>query len=362
VSARFAAVRQTVRFGGQDATIFSLPALAEMGFPGVGRLPICLRIMLESLLRHAGDEGGPEAAVAELANWQRQGLRNTEIPFVVGRVILQDVAGIPLLGDLAAMRGALARAGRSPAVVRPVVPVDMIIDHTLSVDFHAAPDAMSRNTQREFERNAERFRFVKWASQAFGGIRVIPPGIGILHQVNLEYLARGLIHDGGMVYPDTLVGTDSHSCMIAGLGVVGWGVGGIEAEAAMLGHPIGVLTPDVVAVELTGTLPPGATATDLVLQLTHRLRRVGVVGKFLEFVGPGVRSLTVPDRATVANMAPEYGATIGFFPFDAITARYLRETGRELALVAMAEDYFAAQGCHARGDGPPSIWRVDAAP
>jgi aconitate hydratase len=238
----------------------------------------------------------------------------------------------------------------------------MIIDHTLSVDFHAAPDAMSRNTQREFERNAERFRFVKWASQAFGGIRVIPPGIGILHQVNLEYLARGLIHDGGMVYPDTLVGTDSHSCMIAGLGVVGWGVGGIEAEAAMLGHPIGVLTPDVVAVELTGTLPPGATATDLVLQLTHRLRRVGVVGKFLEFVGPGVRSLTVPDRATVANMAPEYGATIGFFPFDAITARYLRETGRELALVAMAEDYFAAQGCHARGDGPPSIWRVDAAP
>jgi aconitate hydratase len=347
VSAQFAACRRTARLGGQDTTIFSLPALAEMGFPGVHTLPICLRIVIESLLRHAGDEGVPEAAVAELAAWQPHGVRTTEIPFVIGRVILQDVAGIPLLGDLAAMRGALARAGRSGTVVRPAVPVDMVIDHTLSVDFHAAPDAMSRNMQREFDRNTERFRFVKWASQAFGGIRVIPPGIGILHQVNLEYLAQGLIREGGMVYPDTLVGTDSHSCMIAGLGVVGWGVGGIEAEAAMLGHPIGVLTPDVVAVELTGTLPTGATATDLVLELTHRLRRVGVVGKFLEFVGPGVHNLTVPDRATVANMAPEYGATIGFFPFDAMTARYLRETGREPALVAMAEDYFAVQGCRA---------------
>src|SRR5690606_26905086 len=255
------------------------------------------------LLRNCDGSRVDEAHVAELANWKPRAERTTEIPFVVGRIVLQDVAGIPLLGDLAAMQAAAQRDGRSPGLVRPKVPVDMVIDHSLVVDHHATPDAAARNMQLEFERNEERFRFVKWAIAAFDGIRLVPPGFGILHQVNLEHFARGLLCDQGVYFPDTLVGTDSHTCMIAGLGVVGWGGGGIEAEAAMLGQPVSFLTPDVVGVHVTGALQPGVTSTDLVLHVTEMLRRAKVVGKFVEFFGAGVATLTVPDRATVANMA-----------------------------------------------------------
>jgi aconitate hydratase len=342
-----AACRRKTRLGGREVEIYSLTALTELGFGGIPRLPICLRIILESVVRHADGNYLGEGALVALANWQPNAERVAEIPFVVGRVVLQDVAGIPLLGDLAAMRDALNNAGYSSDAVRPAVPVDMVIDHTLSVEVHGTAEAASLNMSIEMERNTERFKFVKWASQAFGGIRVIPPGNGILHQINLEYLSPGLMIADDLAFPDTMVGTDSHSCMIAGLGVVGWGVGGIEAEAAMLGQPVGVLTPDVVAVQLTGELRPGVTATDLVLYLTRRLREADVVGKFVEFVGTGVRTLTVPDRATIANMAPEYGATIGFFPFDEMTARYLRETGRSDNMVASVEQYFELQGCRA---------------
>ena len=331
--------------GAAQGKIYSLAALADRGFGGINRLPVSLRIVLESLLRNCDGVRVEERHVAELAKWEPRGKRTTEIPFVVGRIVLQDVAGIPLLGDLAAMRGAAQRAGQSPGIVQPKVPVDMVIDHSLIVDHYGTPDAAQRNMQLEFERNDERFRFVKWAVKAFEGIRLIPPGFGILHQVNLEFLGRGLLSSGEAFYPDSLVGTDSHTCMIAGLGVVGWGVGGIEAEAAMLGQPVNILTPDVVGVNVTGTLQPGVTATDLVLHVTEMLRKAKVVGKFVEFFGVGVANLTVPDRATVANMAPEYGATIGFFPFDEQTCRYLRETGRSEEEVRAAEAYFRAQGC-----------------
>jgi aconitate hydratase len=340
-----ATCRRKAHLGGRDVEIYSLTALTELGFTGIPRLPICLRIILESLLRHVDGNSVGQDAIDALANWQPNAERTAEIPFVVARVVLQDVAGIPLLGDLAAMRGALVSAGYSCDEVRPSVPVDMVIDHTLSVEVHATAEAVSRNMSIEMERNTERFKFVKWASGAFGGIRVIPPGNGILHQINLEYLSPGLIVKGDLAFPDTMVGTDSHSCMIAGLGVVGWGVGGIEAEAAMLGQPVGILSPDVIAVQMTGEMRAGVTATDLVLHLTRRLREANVVGKFVEFVGPGVRTLTVPDRATIANMAPEYGATIGFFPFDDMTARYLRETGRSDSAVAAVEQYFELQAC-----------------
>jgi aconitate hydratase len=338
------ACRQTIRLAGTEATIYSLPALAARGFDGIARLPVSLQIVLESLLRNCDGRRVEEQHVVDLARWQPRAERTEEIPFVVGRICLQDVAGIPLLGDLAAMRGAAQRAGRSPRLVEPKVPVDQVIDHSLIVDYYGTPDAAQRNMQLEFERNDERFRFVKWAIKSFTGIRLIPPGFGILHQVNLEFLGRGLLSSDGVYYPDNLVGTDSHTGMIAGLGVVGWGVGGIEAEAAMLGQPVNFLTPDVVGVRVTGALQPGVTATDLVLHVTEMLRKAKVVGKFVEFFGEGVANLTVPDRATVANMAPEYGATIGFFPFDEQTVRYLRETGRSAREVEMAEAYFRAQG------------------
>jgi len=336
--------RQKIDLAGREATIYSLASLAERVPASIARLPIALRIVLESMLRNCDGRRVLESQVRELAQWQPRGKRTSEIPFVVGRIVLQDVAGIPLLCDLAAMRSALARDGRGPQVVGPRVPVDMVIDHSVSVDYHGTPDALKRNMRLEFERNDERFRFVKWAMQAFDGIKLIPPGYGILHQINLEYFGRGLLSHEGTYYPDTLVGTDSHTCMIAGLGVVGWGVGGIEAEAAMLGQPINLLTPDVVGVNLTGTLRPGVTATDLVLHTTEMLRKAKVVGKFVEFCGKGVAQLSVPDRATLANMAPEYGATIGYFPYDEQTSRYLRETGRSEADVAAAEAYFRAQG------------------
>jgi len=329
---------------GTRATIYSLPTLAGRGLGGIPRLPKSLRVVLESLLRNCDERRVSEAQVHELAQWQPHAARTSEIPFVVGRLVLNCAAGIPLLGDLTAMRGAMARAGKSASSVEPLVPVDMVLDHTLTVDYHGTPDALERNMRLEIERNEERFRFVKWAMQAYKGIRLIPPGFGILHQVNLEFLAPGVLSKDGTYYPDSLVGTDSHTCMIAGLGTVGWGVGGIEAAAAALGQPIVMLTPDVVGVRVSGALQAGITSTDLVLHVTEMLRRATVVGKFVEFFGEGVARLTVPDRATIANMAPEYGATIGFFPIDEVTLTYMRQTGRSEDRVRVTEAYLRHQG------------------
>ncbi len=330
---------------GTPARIYSLPALEKLGVGRISRLPVCLRIVLESLVRNCDNATVLEEHVRALAQWQPQGQRSTEIPFIVGRIVLNDTAGIPLLGDLTALRSAMQRLGRDPAQVEPAVQVDMVIDHTLTIDHHGTPDAMKRNMQLEISRNEERFRFVKWAMQAYKGIRLIPPGFGILHQVNLEHLAPGVISREGTYFPDSVVGTDSHVCMISGLGVAGWGVGGIEAIAAMLGEPVYFLTPDVVGVHVTGQLRDGVTATDLVLQVTEMLRKARVVGKFVEFFGEGLAQLSVPDRATIANMAPEYGATIGYFPIDEQTCRYLHDTGRPKLQVDAMEQYFRLQGC-----------------
>src|SRR5262249_38935685 len=301
---------------GKTNRFYSLPALQQAGFGTISRLPVSLRLVLESLARNCDGVRVTEQQVRALSGWQPNAARSGEIPFTVGRLVLNCAAGIPLLGDLTAIRGALKRLGFPASRVEPKVPVDMVLDHTLTLDFHGTPDALARNMELEIKRNAERFAFVKWAMQAYRGIRLFPPGAGILHQVNLEYLGQNILFGDGVVFPDTLVGTDSHTGMIAGLGVVGWGVGGIEAESAMLGQPVYFLTPDVTGVHLTGTLAPGVTATDLVLHVTELLRRAKVVGHFVEYFGDGVRSLTLPDRATLANMAPEYGATIGFFPVD----------------------------------------------
>jgi aconitate hydratase len=340
---------------GKKGYLYSLPALEQRGAGRISRLPVSIRIVLESLLRNCDGKTVLEEHVLDLARWQPNAPRTTEIPFVVGRVVLNCAAGIPLLGDLTAMRGAMTRKGRSPAAVEPTVPVDMTLDHTLTVDYHGTPDALQRNMQLEVERNRERFSFVKWAMQAFKGIRLIPPGFGILHQINLEYFAPGLLSKGPTYYPDTLVGTDSHTGMIAGLGTIGWGVGGIEAQAAVLGQPVYMLTPDVVGVHVTGQLPAGVTSTDLVLHVTEMLRQAKVVGKFVEFFGADIAKLTVPDRATIANMAPEYGATVGFFPVDAQSLAYLRQTGRTETQVAATEAYYKLQGCF----GPVRPGEVD---
>jgi aconitate hydratase A / 2-methylisocitrate dehydratase len=323
----------------------SLPALEAAGFPGLRRLPVSLRLVLESLLRNCDGRRVTEAAVRALASWQPNAPRTAEIPFVVARIVLQDFTGVPLLVDLAAMRSAVQRLGRDPALIEPLVPVDLVVDHSVQVDVNGSAAAFGRNLEIEFHRNRERYQFLKWGMQAFQTFKVVPPGIGIVHQVNLEYLAQGVLTDAnGVVYPDTLVGTDSHTTMINGLGIVGWGVGGIEAEAGMLGQPVYFLTPDVVGVHLTGALREGVTATDLVLTLTQLLRRAKVVGKFVEFFGPGAASLPVVDRATIGNMAPEYGATMGFFPIDGECTRYLRATGRSAAHVRRYEAYYRAQG------------------
>ncbi len=336
------------------ASFYSLPALQEQ-LPGISRLPISLRIVLESVLRNSDGTRITDEHVRSLANWKPDGVRAEEIPFTVGRIVLNCAAGIPLLGDLTAIREALAADGGDPETVQPVVRVDMALDHTMTVDFHGTADAMAKNMALDVERNEERYRFVKWAMQAYDGIRLFPPGSGILHQLNLEFFAPGLLAKNGVLYPDTLVGTDSHTCMIAGLGSLGWGVGGIEAQAALLGQPIFFLTPDVVGVHVTGRMREGVTATDLVLHLTRMLREARVVGKLVEFFGPAVATLTVPDRATVANMAPEYGATVGYFPVDEQTCRYLRYTGRAEADVAAFEAYYRAQGMF----GAPKAGEVD---
>ena len=337
---------------GGDRSFYSLPALAAAGFDRVGRQPVSLRLVLESLLRNCDGRRVTEAAVRALASWRPNAPRTEEIPFVVARIVLQDFTGVPLLVDLAAMRSAVQRLGRDPALVEPLVPVDLVVDHSVQVDVHGVPAAFARNLDIEFRRNRERYQFLKWGMQAFRTFRVVPPGIGIVHQVNLEHLAQGVLTQpapaGGdppaVVYPDTLVGTDSHTTMINGLGIVGWGVGGIEAEAGMLGQPVYFLTPDVVGVHLTGALREGVTATDLVLTITQRLRQAKVVGKFVEFFGAGANSLPVVDRATIGNMAPEYGATMGFFPIDGECTTYLRATGRSDDQVRLYEDYYRAQG------------------
>jgi aconitate hydratase len=328
---------------GKAGRFYSLPTLSRR-FPGVSRLPVSLRIVLESVLRHCDGERVTTEHVAQLANWQPQADRAEEIPFTVARVVLQDFTGVPLLADLAAMRSTAQRLGHDPKKIEPLVPVDLVVDHSVTVDHYGTPDALDLNMRLEFQRNRERYQFMKWGMQAFDTFGVVPPGFGIVHQVNLEYLAPGVHMKGGLYYPDTLVGTDSHTTMINGLGVVGWGVGGIEAEAAMLGQPVYFLTPDVVGFELTGRLREGCTATDLVLTVTEILRRHKVVGKFVEFFGEGTASLALPDRATIANMAPEYGATMGFFPVDDKTLDYLRGTGRSKADIEAVETYFKAQG------------------
>ena len=328
---------------GTTAQHWSLPRLEELGLGKISRLPVSIRIVLESLLRNCDGIRVREEDVRNLAAWQPRAERTQEVPFVVARVLLQDFTGVPLLVDLAAMRAAVARLGKAPGMVEPLVPVDLVIDHSVQVDYYARPDALTKNLGVEFARNAARYEFLKWGTQAFEKLRIVPPGIGICHQVTLEYLARGVPAAGGLHYPDTLVGTDSHTTMINGLGIVAWGVGGIEAEAAMLGQPVYFLMPDVVGVHVTGRLPAGATATDAVLLVTEMLRKAKVVGKFVEFFGEGAASLPVPERATIANMAPEYGATMGFFPVDAETCRYLAYTGRAPEQVAAVESYYKAQ-------------------
>ncbi|HYF19891.1 MAG TPA: aconitase family protein, partial [Ramlibacter sp.] len=324
----FARTLKSFKFGRKSGSLYSLPALAEE-FPKIHRLPVSMRIVLESVLRNCDGLKVSAEHVREVANWAPNAPRTEEIPFVVARVVLQDFTGVPLLADLAAMRSAAARLGQPPNRIEPLVPVDLVVDHSIMVDHYGRKDALDLNMRLEFQRNRERYEFMKWGMQAFDTFRVVPPGFGIVHQVNLEYLARG-VHGraDGVYYPDTLVGTDSHTTMINGIGVVGWGVGGIEGEAAMLGQPVYFLTPDVVGFELTGRLREGVTATDLVLTVTEMLRKRKVVGKFVEFYGEGTRSLAVPDRATIANMAPEYGATMGFFPVDENTLEYFKGTGR----------------------------------
>ena len=330
---------------GQQGEFYSLPALAEAGLGDVSRLPVCIRLVLESVLRNCDGQKVTEENIRQLAGWQAKAQRTEEIPFTVARIVLQDFTGVPLLVDLAAMRSAAVRLGKDPKIIEPLVPVDLVVDHSVQVDFAGSEDAMDKNLDLEFTRNRERYQFLKWGMQAFDTFKVVPPGIGIVHQVNLEYLARGVLSDeGGVYYPDTLVGTDSHTTMINGLGIVGWGVGGIEAEAGMLGQPVYFLTPDVVGVRLEGSLREGVTATDLALTVTEMLRLAKVVGKFVEFYGEGAMQLPLTDRATIANMAPEYGATMGFFPIDEETVNYLRATGRAEEHCATYENYYKAQG------------------
>jgi aconitate hydratase len=328
----------------KKGAFYSLPELEKQGIGPISRLPVSIRIVLESVLRNYDGKKVKEEDVRALANWRPNAERTGEVPFIVARIVLQDFTGVPLLVDLAAMRSTVARLGKDPRIIEPLVPVDLVVDHSVQVDIAGTPDALRYNMEIEFQRNRQRYEFLKWGMQAFDTFKVVPPGIGIVHQVNLEYLAKGVLQKEGVYYPDTLVGTDSHTTMINGLGVVGWGVGGIEAEAGMLGQPVYFLTPDVVGVHLTGRLREGVTATDLVLHLTEMLRQAKVVGKFVEYYGEGAASLSLTDRATIANMAPEYGATMGFFGVDEETCNYLTATGRTAELVNACRNYFKAQG------------------
>ena len=351
----FGVVRD-LQFRGGSAKYYSLPALQQSGFPGVARLPYSLKILLENLLRHEDNASVKPVDIQALANWDHASDVEKEIAFTPARVLLQDFTGVPAVVDLAAMRDAMARLGGDPNRVNPLQPMELVIDHSVQVDHYGTPDAFHLNAELEYARNRERYTFLRWGQNAFANFRVVPPETGIVHQVNLEYLARVVFRADrsgvAWAYPDTLVGTDSHTTMVNGLGVVGWGVGGIEAEAAMLGQPISMLIPPVVGFRLEGSLPAGTTATDLVLTVTERLRRHGVVGKFVEFFGPGLASLSLADRATLSNMCPEYGATVAIFPIDAMTLEYLRLTGRDDSSVALVEAYAKAQGLFADEQSP----------
>jgi len=333
----------------------SLPALAAKGYPQLARLPVSLRIVLESLARNCDGLRVTAAHVHALAGWQPDAARVDEVPFMIGRVLLQDMSGVPVVMELAAMREVATRLGRDASLIEPVTPVDFVVDHSVQVDHHARPDAVMLNMKAEFERNGERYGLIKWSAQAFRGIRLLPPGIGIVHQLNIEYLSPPLLERDGFIYPDSVVGTDSHTTMVNGIGVVGWGVGGIEAIAAILGQPVCFLTPDVVGVELTGQLPPGVTATDLVLTLTEWLRAARVVGAFVEYFGDGAAWLSAADRCTIANMAPDYGATMGFFAVDEKTLDYLAATGKDAAALARYRAYLEAQGLF----GTPTAGAID---
>ena len=340
---------------GKTGKFYSLPALEKAGLGKISRLPVSIRIVLESVLRNCDGKKVTEAHLRQLAAWKSNAARSDEIAFVLARIVLQDFTGVPLLADLAAMRGVAHRMGKNPKVIEPLVPVDLVVDHSVQIDNYGSKNALDLNMKLEFQRNQERYQFMKWGMQAFDTFKVVPPGVGIVHQVNLEYLARGVHKKDGIYYPDTLVGTDSHTTMINGIGVVGWGVGGIEAEAGMLGQPVYFLTPDVVGVNLKGKLRGGVTATDLVLTVTEMLRKAKVVGKFVEFFGEGTASLALPDRATIANMAPEYGATMGFFPVDDKTIAYFEGSGRTPEEIDAFKSYFKAQGLY----GIPKAGSID---
>jgi len=349
----FKSLREFAPAPGKKGNFYALAALEAAGLGKVSRLPRSIRVVLEALVRHCDGKSVTEEHVKALAAWQAKGARTTEIPFVVVRIVLQDLIGFGALNDLSAMRAAAERQGVPASRIEPLVPVDVVVDHSVEIDVHNAPDAVQRNQEIEFKRNAERYAFVKWAQGAFETVRVVPPGNGIIHQINMEYLSRGVWEKDGIYFPDTVFGTDSHTTMVNGIGVVAWGVGGIEAEAGMLGQPNAFLTPDVVGCHLTGKLREGVTATDLALTVTELMRKAKVVGKFVEFFGEGASNLTAADRCTVANMAPEYGATMGYFPVDEKTLDYFRTTGRDAELVSAIENYFRAQdmfGMPKKGD------------
>ena len=354
--------RSILQVGGRDVTIYSLEALEQSGATRLDRLPFSVRALLENVLRHLGHGFVTEAHVRALAGWTPAAAGSGEIPFLPARVVLQDFTGVPCVVDLAAMRDAMAEMGGDPARINPVVPCDLVIDHSVQVDHYGSAEAFKLNVALEFGRNAERYQLLKFAQRAFENFRVVPPGTGIVHQVNLEYLSPCVQvreqYGALTAYPDTLVGTDSHTTMINGLGVLGWGVGGIEAEAVMLGQPYFMLMPQVVGMKLTGKLPSGCTATDLVLTVTQMLRKFGVVDKFVEFYGPGLADLPVADRATIANMSPEYGATCGFFPVDTGTLRYLEQTGRDPEQVALVEQYCRAQRLFHTADAPDPVFNA----
>ncbi|HET6491565.1 MAG TPA: aconitase family protein, partial [Burkholderiales bacterium] len=330
---------------GKNGKLYSLPALEKAGLGKVSRLPVSLRVVLESALRNCDGKKITEEHLRTLAAWRPRAARNQEVPLVVARVLLQDMTGVPLVVDFAAMREAAKAQGKDPEIIEPIVPGHLIMDHSVQIDFYGSPDALKKNMEVEFKRNRERYQFLKWSAQAFKTFHIIPPGNGICHQINLEYVSRVLWHKDDMFYPDSLVGIDSHTTMVNGLGVLGWGVGGIEAEAAMLGQPMYFLEPDVVGVHLTGKLGDGVTATDLVLRIVQLLREKKVVGKFVEFFGEGAASLTIPDRATIGNMSPEYGATCGYFPVDDVSCEFLRMTGRG-DIVPAVKAYYTAQGMY----------------
>src|SRR5687767_3321017 len=352
--------RTDLRISGDRVQIYSLPALEKAGFSSISRLPYSMKILLENLLRREDNAFVRAEDIRALAGWNATGEIEKEISFMPARVLLQDFTGVPCVVDLAAMRDAVVALGGNPDRVNPLQPVELVIDHSVQVDYFGRPDAFALNAELEFSRNRERYAFLRWGQRAFNNFQVVPPDTGIVHQVNIEYLARVVFSqtiDGRTVaYPDTLVGTDSHTTMVNGLGVVGWGVGGIEAEAAMLGQPISMLIPQVLGVRMTGAMPQGATATDLVLTITEALRKHGVVGKFVEFFGDGLGALTIADRATLGNMCPEYGATVAIFPIDDMTLDYLRLTGRSAEQVTLVEEYAKAQGLFRTASTPDAIY------